>query len=188
MRHADLKKKGEYGRRRGTAVVVDGAEVLSAGHLSGEVEEKQLICFNIIVLVFKQNWETERDWEEMRDEAQALEDEKMGSTGFLSMLCVCVFELFQCIKDRASHLGFLPYELLNRQRALLWIQLDDYRFKNNTENLWLVELIDLTYSSDAFFSYCMYMYVLYVSLHFFMICIFFCYILGYKTDQNVSNM
>ncbi|CAG11531.1 unnamed protein product [Tetraodon nigroviridis] len=36
MRHADLKKKGEYGRRRGTAIVVDGAEVLSAGHLSGE--------------------------------------------------------------------------------------------------------------------------------------------------------
>lgn len=55
MTLADLKMKGEYGRERGRATELDGAEVLSAGHLSGEVEEKQLICFNIIVLVFRQN-------------------------------------------------------------------------------------------------------------------------------------
>lgn len=56
MTHADLN-----GRGRGRACMLDQAEVLSAGPLRGEVEEKQPICFNIIVLVFQQTGGTERD-------------------------------------------------------------------------------------------------------------------------------
>lgn len=62
MTHADLKTKGKGGGGGGGGgAVSDRAEVLSAGHLSSEVEEKQLICFRIIVLVLWQNGETERD-------------------------------------------------------------------------------------------------------------------------------
>lgn len=67
MTHADLKTKGRGVGGGGGGAVSDRAEVLSAGHLSSEVEEKQLICFRIIVLVLWQNGETERDWEEASD-------------------------------------------------------------------------------------------------------------------------
>ena len=39
----------------------DRAEVLSAGHSSGDVEEEQMICFTIIVFVFRQKGESERE-------------------------------------------------------------------------------------------------------------------------------